>query len=180
MVAVPIEVFIRSYGLFWSADEVNWFPRSDPESGPFELLGRIGTKRGSLWVCDFRYQKGIYVLYDDYGPYYVGLTRRQTLGTRLRAHRNPRSRHARNWDRFSWFGFRDVSDDCYDDGTSVLGDLPTQLLADARSSMRDTETLLMRALGTHHRGNETKTRFVGADEWTQITKLEVESYLDRL
>ncbi len=63
----PGRGFIHAYGLFWSAHEVTWTGR-----GQFRLLGHIGTRRPD--VCDFRPQRGIYILHDDYGPYYVGLT----------------------------------------------------------------------------------------------------------
>ena len=65
---------ITSFGLFWRASEIDW----DPGSGAkdvFRLLGRIGTNKGTLRMCDFRHQRGIYILYNDYGAYYVGLTR---------------------------------------------------------------------------------------------------------
>src|SRR4051794_19695110 len=61
--------FIHSYGLFWSADEINWFRSSDSRDR-FRMLGRLGKQRPTLQVCDFRFQRGIYVLYDDYGSYY--------------------------------------------------------------------------------------------------------------
>ena len=77
--------FIRCYGLFWSADEVQWTPGRGQRHA-YRLLGRIGQYRGKLEVCDFRTQRGIYVLYDHYGPYYVGLARDQAIGGRLRSH----------------------------------------------------------------------------------------------
>jgi hypothetical protein len=164
---VPVG-FIRCYGLFWSAEEVTWFPRAKDADGPFELLGRINTKRPNLKVCDFRPQQGIYVLYDHYGPYYVGLTLRQPLGKRLKDHLL--DHHAGMWDRFSWFGFRGVLNGCHPDGTRKLGNTPQQVLGSARSTMRDLETLLMQSLGTQHRGNVQKTKFIGAEQWTRLSR----------
>jgi hypothetical protein len=167
--------FIRCYGLFWSAEEVNWFPRSD--GGPFRLLGRRGKKQPS--VCDFRRQTGIYVLYDEYGPYYVGLTRKQPLGNRLKQHRV--DRHAGKWDRFSWFGFRPVlRAGRLSDGTLDLGKVPERLSVDSRSTIGDIEALLIQSLGTQHRGNWHEEHFASALHWTQVMGYEVEEVLERL
>ena len=63
----PGRGFIHAYGLFWSADEVNWTGR-----GQFRLGASEPVERPD--VCDFRPQRGIYILHDDYGPDHVGLT----------------------------------------------------------------------------------------------------------
>jgi hypothetical protein len=76
---------IRSYGLFWQCDEVNWHPGAGNKKA-FRLLGRSGTNLPGLRLADFRDQRGIYVLYGDYGPHYVGLTRKRGLGLRLKHH----------------------------------------------------------------------------------------------
>jgi hypothetical protein len=91
-------MIIHSYGLFWRADEVDWYPGAGCK-GKFRLLGRIGDYRPGLKISDFREQKGIYILYGNYGAHYVGLTRRQTLGGRLKQHL--RDDHKGMWDRFS-------------------------------------------------------------------------------
>jgi hypothetical protein len=170
--------FIRSYGLFWSADEINWF-RSDENRDRFSMLGRLGKRGPNLQVCDFRFQRGIYVLYDDYGPYYVGLTRVGTLGNRLKQHRT--DDHAGMWDRFSWFGFAPVQKGPrYADGTLGLGKVPEKLLTDSRWAIRDVEALLIQSLGTQHRGNSMQMRFAQGEHWEQVMAYEVEHYLDRL
>lgn len=96
-------MLIRAYGLFWSADEVEWYPGGG-NKGRYMLLGRQGERRPKLQLADFRTQSGLYILYGDYGPYYVGKADR--LGRRLKQHLN--DRHAGKWSRFSWFGFRPV------------------------------------------------------------------------
>src|SRR6476620_10740378 len=119
--------FIHADGLFWSADEINWW-RSADNRDAFRMFGRVGKRGESLKVADFRFQRGIYVLYDDYGPYYVGLTRVGTLGSRLKQHR--RDQHAGKWDRFSWFGFAPVlKRGRHGDGTAVVGRVPDRLLS---------------------------------------------------
>lgn len=169
--------FIRCYGLFWGADEIDWFPGAG-RAGQFRLLGRLGTNRPNLKVCDFRPQTGIYVLYDDYGPYYVGLTRETPIGDRLRQHR--RDRHADNWDRFSWFGFRRVLERCLWDGSRDLGKVPKHLLTESRWTIGDIEALLIQSLGTQHRGNAVEMRFAAAEHWTQVMEHERKTFLDRV
>jgi hypothetical protein len=74
------------------------------------MLGRYGSKRPKLELANFWEQQGIYVLYNDYGPYYVGRTvgSGMNLGKRLRQHHEGTngSPHVGRWDRFSWFGWR--------------------------------------------------------------------------
>ena len=129
-------------------------------------------------VADFRFQRGIYVLYDDYGPYYVELTRVGTLGGRHKTHR--KDVHADRWDRFSWFGFCPVLQSRHVDGTRVIGKVREQLLTDSKWAIRDLETLLIRSLGTQHRGNSLHMRFAQAQQWEQVMAHEAEHYLDRL
>lgn len=116
-----IVMLIRAYDLFWRADEIEWFPGSG-RRGAFCMLGRIGTNAPTTRVADFRQQHGLYILYSDYGPYYVGLTRRQYLGKRLKDHLG--DHHAGNWDRFSWFGFRQVLKSKDENGLCALKDMP--------------------------------------------------------
>ena len=61
-------MLIRAYGLFWSADEVEWFPGAG-NRGRYMFLGRQGERRPKLRLADFRMQSGLYIVYGDYGPY---------------------------------------------------------------------------------------------------------------
>jgi hypothetical protein len=171
--------FIRAYGLFWGADEIQW-SRDDENRDPFRMLGRIGKRGPNFHVCDFRDQRGIYVLYSDHGPYYVGLVRVGTLGNRLKQHRS--DGHEGEWDRFSWFGFSKVllTGRPYADGTRALGNVADRLLTDSRWAIRDLEALLIQSLGTEHRGNSSLTRFAQGEHWEQVRRNEADHYLDRL
>ena len=122
-------------------------------------------------LADFREQSGLYILYGNYGPHYVGLTSR--LGVRLRDHRT--DRHADHWDRFSWFGFRQVLKETNADGLRQLRKLSSVSLGDPREELRDIEALLIRALGLVP--NLNRTRFSGAREWTQVRRLEAPIFL---
>jgi hypothetical protein len=134
--------------------------------------------RPPLQVCDFRAQRGIYVLYDDYGPYYVGLSRDQDIGNRLRTHR--RDHHANKWDRFSWFGFRPVLTSSFGDGTRKLGKVPQRLLTESKWTIGDIEALLIQSLGTQGRGNRQEMRFAAARRWTQVMRHEIDGYLRKV
>lgn len=169
--------FIRSYGLFWRIEEVEWSPGSG-NAGVFRLLGRKNKNQPALQVTDFRDQRGIYVLYDDYGPYYVGLARDRAIGYRLQDHTH--DQHAGRWDRFSWFGFRRVLTGTDAEGLQKLGVMPTQLVSGTASTIGDIEALLMLSLGTTERGNAQTMKFKNADRWHQVPLDEVGYWLDRL
>ncbi len=89
-----------AFGMFWNADEVSWSPGSGPSA--WQLLGRQYRNAGSIRLCDFRRARGVYILFDDFGPVYVGLARgRGGLGGRLKDHRSDHL--GGTWSRFCWF-----------------------------------------------------------------------------
>ena len=167
--------FIRAFGMFWSRDEMDWWG----EDGRFELLGRVNKNRGALQVVNFWDQRGIYVLYNDHGPYYVGKTFDQALGVRLRQHR-AKAPHSSNWNRFSWFGWRRVLKGRDAAGQQRLGEVPAGVLTNSRSSVADIEALLIEALGTRWVGNSRSESFAGAVKWEQVWSSERAEYLSRL
>lgn len=139
------------------------------------LLGRRG-KGATFRVADFRTQSGLYVLYGNYGPYYVGLVRSNRLGNRLRDHLT--DRHKGKWDRFSWFGFRNVLRAPNRDGICLLGEPLPAMPVESTFAIRDIEALLIRALGLG--SNIQRSGFVGADQWVQIKEHEVDRFLRSL
>lgn len=163
--------------MFWRREEVEWSPGAG-NAGVFRLLGRKNSNKPALRIVDFREQRGIYVLYDDYGPYYVGLAREQAIGNRLRDH--TRDKHRDRWDRFSWFGFRRVLKQQDAEGLRVLGGVPTQLVSGTSSTIGDIEALLMLSLGTVERGNKQTMKFRNADRWYQIPTDSVEYWLSKI
>ena len=52
-------MLIRAYGLFWSADEVEWYPGGG-NKGRYMLLGHQGERKPKLRLADFRMQSGLY------------------------------------------------------------------------------------------------------------------------
>lgn len=166
---------ITSFGLFWRESEIDWNPdRGNRDS--FRLLGRIGAHSGTIKICDFRQQEGIYILYDDYGPNYVGLTRARGLGQRLKDHTT--DRHAGKWDRFSWFGFKSVSEKPNKAGLRFLETGVDKVTSSKHTTIGDLEALLIAAMGT--KANRSKMKFADALRWTQISYDDCQTYLSRL
>jgi len=163
--------------MFWDRREVEWPPGSGKKA-EFRLLGRLGDNHPKLAVCDFRRQRGIYVLYDDHGPTYVGLARSQDIGNRLRSHDRDHLRD--RWSRFSWFGFRRILVGCNADGTRQLGMIPKRLLTKSASTIGDIETLLIETLGTYRTANIQQMRFASAERWSQIPRVDRDHYLHKI
>lgn len=166
---------VTSYGLFWRASEIDWSPGQGNRDS-FRLLGRIGSNRGKIRIADFRRQKGIYILYDEYGPAYVGLVRSQGLGERLKQHL---SDHLEDlWDRFSWFGFNPIGNPDPRTGILKLNEPPQDLRDNTQTTIGDLEALLIRSIGPKR--NTVYPSFQGAEEWIQLDYNEQETYLKRL
>lgn len=89
---------MRAFGILWRRDWVD-LPRKRLE----------GRQLSGSDTFDFADQDGIYVLYDRDRAIYVGRMTKGGLFGRLKAHTT--GRFATRWDRFSWFGFREPSDD---------------------------------------------------------------------
>ena len=135
------------------------------------MLGRRGKNRPNLLLADFRHQQGIYILYGNLGPYYVGLTRRQGLGKRLKDHLN--DQHHGKWDRFSWFGFCGHLKPEKATGLCPIKQLPKMSLGSADQVIADLEALLIKSMGLR---NVIGMKFQNADEWTQVGAHEVDLY----
>lgn len=167
-------VLIKSYGLFWRRDEVEWCPGQGVKCA-FRLMGRQGCNLPGLRLADFRAQQGIYILYGNHGPHYVGLTRKQGLGKRLKDHLT--DGHQNLWDRFSWFGFRSVLKGVDSNGICQLKELAANGFGSHRQIIGDIEALLIRAMGL---SNVAQMNFVAADEWVQVKIDETSHYLNRI
>ena len=168
-------MFIKNFGQFWRADEIDWFPGSG-ERNAFRLLGRQGKNLPGLSLADFRNQQGIYILYSNHGPYYTGLTTEQGLGKRLKDHMQ--DGHREEWDRFSWFGFRQVNVSKKDKhGIRSLRALAEGAFGDPSTVIRDVEALLIRAMGL---SNISQMKFAEADEWFQVKEHEIDHYLKKV
>lgn len=98
-------MLIKSYGLFWKSNDVNW---GRPNSKGTLLGIEVGNKLSD--PIDFRYQIGVYALYDDnFRVVYVGQAgtrQKKRLFGRLKDH--TRDDLAERWTKFSWFGLLGV------------------------------------------------------------------------
>lgn len=87
---------IKSFGMFWSRDNVFW--KHKPSM--------FGAVQNGATKVDFSEQVGIYMLHDGREVIYVGQAIDQSISQRLYQHTSDRLEG--RWNRFSWFGFRDV------------------------------------------------------------------------
>jgi len=166
---------IHAFGLFWKVNEIDWFPGKG-NGGEFRLLGRRGKNAGTLEMADFRDQHGIYILYGNYGPHYAGLARKQSLGTRLKQHLD--DEHKDRWDRFSWFGFKQVLKQTDDNRLRKLKDgLPAMKAISPLTTIKEMEALLIKAMDLRNRAD---SKFVAAKEWIQVRRDERDDYFARL
>ena len=91
---------VASLGILWERNAVIWKPLALPGK---HLPDAAATARPG--VVDFAKQHAVYLLHRDREIIYVGQT--VELGPRLREHTKSPHLHNR-WNRFSWFGFREV------------------------------------------------------------------------
>jgi hypothetical protein len=167
-------MLIKSYGLFWRAEEIDWHPGKG-KKGAFRLLGRQGRYLPGLRLVDVRWMQGIYVLYGEYGPHYVGLTRRLGLGRRLGHHLH--DEHEGMWDRFSWFGFQKVLGRPDHDGLQELASVAQIRTGTTDAMIGDIEALLIKAMGLR---NKADMNFADESEWEQVRRHEVEHFLEKV
>ena len=117
---------IHSFGMYWQRDLVVW--RNDPKM--------YGKQQALSKSVDFGKQKGIYILYDHHTVVYVGRSIDRPLGKRLFEHTVDRL--GSRWNRFSWFGLLDVTQE---------GNLRETALNTSLASLVSTlEALLIEAL----------------------------------
>jgi hypothetical protein len=95
----PDESVIRCLGMYWQRDLVVW--KNDPRV--------FGKQQAQSKPVDFGAQRGIYILYDHHTVVYVGRSVDRPMGKRLYEHTIDRL--GSRWNRFSWFGLLNVTDD---------------------------------------------------------------------
>ncbi len=92
---------ILCLGARWKASDVYWHTTSKNA----QLCG-VRARALTSPIANFALQSGIYILYADFSPDYVGQANK-TLFARLKQHYFGNDLVSR-WDRFTWFGFRSV------------------------------------------------------------------------
>jgi hypothetical protein len=95
-----VPTLIRTYGEFWNPEYVAW-------DNAWRLLGKrnLGPRSPNVNVYE---ERGVYVLYKNYVPVYVGKAFNQSIGYRVQSHRGS-PRKGPRWDSFSWFGLRGLT-----------------------------------------------------------------------
>lgn len=169
---------IHEYGLRWKASEVDWDARD------VQLLGH-GLWRGVTWAASFSAHRGVYAIYRSGELYYVGLTKTQGLGRRLKQHlRGPvagpaEGRKMRMEDEFSWFGFDRLHNYRTDaDGLLRTKRLRLERAIDPLASINDWEAVLI--LAALPPGNKKMQYPKDAVRWTQARHSEVDALLERV
>ncbi len=84
---------IKTCGEFWNPEYVKW-------GKPWRLLGKCEPNGSDINIYG---ERGVYILYRDHHPVYVGKADKTCLGDRLAEHRADWKKGTR-WDSFSWFG----------------------------------------------------------------------------
>ena len=95
----PDDSVIRCLGMYWQRDLVVW--KNDPRI--------FGKQQALSKPVDFGSQRGIYILYDHHTVVYVGRSVDRPMGKRLYEHTIDRL--GSRWNRFSWFGLLNVTDE---------------------------------------------------------------------
>lgn len=90
---------IRCLGMYWQRDFVVW--KGEPRI--------FGKQQALSKPVDFGSQRGIYILYDHHTVVYVGRSVDRPLGRRLYEHTIDRL--GSRWNRFSWFGLLEVTNE---------------------------------------------------------------------
>jgi hypothetical protein len=92
------EIIVQASGLFWQRDMVQW-----------KIVPKLfGRQFSGSDMTDFSNQRGIYILYDNHTPIYVGRATELPIGKRISDH--TRDKLSGRWNRFSWFGLLEVDD----------------------------------------------------------------------
>jgi hypothetical protein len=87
---------IRTFGEFWDPELVRLTGR--------RLMGRKEKSRKDKSINVYE-ERGVYVLYKDFEPVYVGKADGESIGSRIQKHRKSQRKGPR-WNQFSWFGIR--------------------------------------------------------------------------
>ena len=153
---------VTSFGVYWEREAVDW--KAKPRLyGEFQT---DGVSKTAMTRVDFAGQHGLYLLHDVREVIYVGRATKGDLGQRLYHHTRDRLRG--RWSRFSWFGFRPVSED------GKLGARITQLPPDCGMDNLITavEAILIEAL--EPRQNKKSGDGIAASEYRQIPDPAIE------
>ena len=170
---MPNQHLVGAYGLHWAKSEVDW---PDGSRRRWQMLGRVGSNKPRLRICDFRKAAGVYVLERRGRPIYAGLARSsEGFGPRLARHNRD---DLKSWTHFSWFSFDDVWLDerrktypSFNDGWAEVDFRHEIGRTEMQSIVGELEALLINLLYDGNRVvNIQRPRFSNALEWTQVVR----------
>lgn len=155
----PQGALIGAYGLFWDREWVE-FKGFGPNNVP--LYG-VRTDNGGP-VLNVAAATASYVLYNDYGPVYTGISE-TGLGRRLKEH-DKNAPHGQKWTRFSWFAFGDVRPMRGRDsqGWAAISRKKRPEQTNPEANVRELEALLIQLLGLP----QNQMQFQRAKKWDQV------------
>lgn len=104
------DMSLKNFGLQWEREAVQW-SGTRGNAGHLSGIGPIGVAKKNQVTADFRNQIGIYILYNNDKAVYVGQAGSggHDLFSRLKQHLTDHL--ADRWNKFSWFGIRNVNKD---------------------------------------------------------------------
>ena len=152
---------ISAYGLFWERDEHEF---KAPRGSTYQMLGLIGGDR-TLRVCDFRRARGVYILYNDFGPTYAGRARGQEgFGDRLKRHdKDPE----KDWTRFCWYSFDPIVEwPDHNKWMQRVADDGASTVRSASAAIDELEALMITAFGLK---SQNQMKLAGGEPWRQAT-----------
>jgi hypothetical protein len=103
--AVSKTNFVTCWGWMWRRDACKIINNS------IQLLGIQNTRELSTYI-DLTEQIGVYILYKDSQPIYVGQSKNLSIGRRLYEH-SAKTTKWNKWNRFSWFGVYNINPETF-------------------------------------------------------------------
>lgn len=157
----PRGALIGAYGLFWER-QLTDFEGFGPKNVPIFGVGADGPTAGM--ALNAAPSIATYVLYNDYGPVYTGISN-AGLGQRLKNHHD---HPPVEWTRYSWFAFGDVKklSGADSQGWCIISKRSRPEPTNPEANVRELEALLIRLLGLKY---QNQMQFQRARRWNQIT-----------
>ncbi len=154
---------IGAHGMFWEREAIDWHAG---RGQTFQLLGFRYERNPKLEVCDFRQARGIYVLFNEFRPTYVGRARGSAgLGSRLKSHAGD---DYKDWSRFCWFSFDSIVPIQGEPNWRSVERDEGHRAIHADPAIDELEALMITAFGL--RGSQNQMKLVTAREpWKQLT-----------
>jgi hypothetical protein len=158
---------IKNFGILWERKYIYW--------GHAGKAGHLKGYISNKIEVDFRYQRGVYVLYDkDMIPIYVGQAGKGKASLYKRLDNHETDHLASRWEYFSWFGLCGV-DKKYQ--LILSEDSSEQLKGTIADSLNEIESVLILAM--EPKLNKKGATWKGVKEYFQCIE-EEEKTIDEI